>query len=1334
MQVKIKKIKLNKIIKPLAIVCFVILGIFGVKIVQTLAIGDPPVAYWKFDDASGTTAQDNGANNYDGTVSNATWQTEDLCISGKCLYFNGTTASVTVSSTIASVKTVSFWVKSTSGNASLIDLNAANTITATGSAITANGFSSPTIYVNGVAGSTLTANTWQMVTVTTATAINASTIEIGSVGAGFTTGFIDEVRFFDYALSTDQIKTLYAAKSTGRGVSLTTAVNPNITGPISSGLVGYWKLDETSGNATDSSGNGMTGTATGTTVVAGKFGNGRSFTSTDQIAVSSISNVQTIAFWAYPTSTTTDIIRLRSSPATNITAASGTVTATGFSPTIYVNGIASSTVTANSWQHIVMTVSTGITADAILLGQVSAAMSGYLDEVRLYNRVLTSSEVAQLYNWAPGPVGEWRFEEGSGTSADDASGGGNSGTMHHTASRKTGKYGRSAHFDGATTTNGDSHIQLPDNAYDSHAQGSIVFWIRPLDSGDEEQTFFGVAEDTNDVAEDFLSLGYNTSTNSLSLYVMNDGGEVLDASFSISANAWSHVAVLMSSSENAFYLNGSKITPTYSAGTPSTNVWFDDVSENTTAYTIGCVNLNASDTNDCLEGYIYRGEIDEFKIYNYIRTPKQIVEDMNAGHPAPGSPVGSAIVHFKFDELYGNANNSGSGGNSYLGTLTSMSSPASVGLSGWQKAGKFGGAVAFDGTNDLVDFGDLSFTESVGTISASFWVRPNALTTQRCLLCKWNNTAGAASRSWAIETGSANADAILVEISTDGNTGIASAETAAGQLAVGVWTHVAVVLDSSGGSNPANLKVFVNGIQKTLTFSGTIPNLTQANARNARAGASSDTTPARLFSGMIDEIKFYTGALSAAEVLTEYNRASSIQLGSLGTASQSASMQYCIPGDTTACSPPVGEWKFEEGSGSNAYDTSGNGRTGTLNSNVSWVSGKIGKAANFNLANGAIDVGNFFDSSSAFTMSAWIYPTANPDSITLFGNSSWNYSNWWINTDGSVEYCGDSSCSNDVVTVAGAVVLNTWQHVAITYNGNPSPASGFRLYVNGLDVTSDGVGTAADSSMTDYIGSDHVSSPTYEFWGKIDDFRIFDYARTPAQIAWDYNRGLPVTWWKFNECQGTTANDSVGTTSGTLNGGTAGTCTTANAWYNGATGKYNSAGSFGSAPNFTTATSTSTYPYSVIVNNSASWGGWFKPTSSVNSQGLMDKDNTFRLYTNSSGHAICSIYNNGAYDDATSVTAPLSLNAWNHLVCTYDGTNIKTYVNGVLKNTTANTDGISVATSTLRVGQISGGSPNQFTGLADDIKIWNYPLTAVQVKLDYNQASAVRFGPESGSP
>jgi len=38
---------------------------------------------------------------------------------------------------------------------------------------------------------------------------------------------------------------------------------------------------------------------------------------------------------------------------------------------------------------------------------------------------------------------------------------------------------------------------------------------------------------------------------------------------------------------------------------------------------------------------------------------------MNADHPAVGSPVGSALGHWKFDEGYGTtANNSGSQGSS----------------------------------------------------------------------------------------------------------------------------------------------------------------------------------------------------------------------------------------------------------------------------------------------------------------------------------------------------------------------------------------------------------------------------------------------------------------------------------------------------------------------------------------------------------------------------------------------------------------------------------------------------------------------------------------------
>ena len=50
------------------------------------------------------------------------------------------------------------------------------------------------------------------------------------------------------------------------------------------------------------------------------------------------------------------------------------------------------------------------------------SFAGLLDEVRLYNRALTQSEVSSLYNFAPGPVGYWNFDEGTGTTAFDTSG------------------------------------------------------------------------------------------------------------------------------------------------------------------------------------------------------------------------------------------------------------------------------------------------------------------------------------------------------------------------------------------------------------------------------------------------------------------------------------------------------------------------------------------------------------------------------------------------------------------------------------------------------------------------------------------------------------------------------------------------------------------------------------------------------------------------------------------------------------------------------------------------------------------------------------------------
>src|SRR5207302_222081 len=58
----------------------------------------PPTAYWKFDEATGTSTSDSAGNANTGTLSGSplpTWQTEDMCISGKCLFFDGSHSYVT---------------------------------------------------------------------------------------------------------------------------------------------------------------------------------------------------------------------------------------------------------------------------------------------------------------------------------------------------------------------------------------------------------------------------------------------------------------------------------------------------------------------------------------------------------------------------------------------------------------------------------------------------------------------------------------------------------------------------------------------------------------------------------------------------------------------------------------------------------------------------------------------------------------------------------------------------------------------------------------------------------------------------------------------------------------------------------------------------------------------------------------------------------------------------------------------------------------------------------------------------------------------------------------
>lgn len=195
------------------------------------------------------------------------------------------------------------------------------------------------------------------------------------------------------------------------------------------GLIGWWKFDELSGNATDSSDQGNTGTPTGTTIISNCVRSGcRQFNGSSDLvnlgAVGASATAFTVSVWAYPAvaGQRTQIGKCNSSAAyCNYyirNAASGfttggtnyheitlslttkvwtlvTMTYDGASLCGYLNGVLSgSCLSVSGSADTTGTLSIG------RLGAYSGGQfwSGNIDDVRIYNRALTAQEVLDLYN------------------------------------------------------------------------------------------------------------------------------------------------------------------------------------------------------------------------------------------------------------------------------------------------------------------------------------------------------------------------------------------------------------------------------------------------------------------------------------------------------------------------------------------------------------------------------------------------------------------------------------------------------------------------------------------------------------------------------------------------------------------------------------------------------------------------------------------------------------------------------------------------------------------------------------------------------------------------
>jgi hypothetical protein len=262
-------------------------------------------------------------------------------------------------------------------------------------------------------------------------------------------GSVDEVRIYERVLTANEIKQVYNA-GVGAKVSNQNVVSGST---LQSGLVGMWSFNGTdlTDQVYDRSGNGhngyFSGGATSTAKTSGKIGQAINFDGVNDtvlVAHSSLLDLDmtesaTFSFW----------INKRSAAATAGPIYKRTSGSPGYSIDILTTGAVSfsigdlfsnnnrigyetsTTMNLNEWYHVVVTydgsiVSSGIKVyfNGVLQSMTNAfdnygggsssngfdfslgaresgtsrQLDGKMDEVRFYNRVLTDSEIKQLYN------------------------------------------------------------------------------------------------------------------------------------------------------------------------------------------------------------------------------------------------------------------------------------------------------------------------------------------------------------------------------------------------------------------------------------------------------------------------------------------------------------------------------------------------------------------------------------------------------------------------------------------------------------------------------------------------------------------------------------------------------------------------------------------------------------------------------------------------------------------------------------------------------------------------------------------------------------------------
>ena len=190
----------------------------------------------------------------------------------------------------------------------------------------------------------------------------------------------------------------------------------------------------------------------------------------------------------------------------------------------------------------------------------------------------------------------------------------------------------------------------------------------------------------------------------------------------------------------------------------------------------------------------------------------------------------------------------------------------------------------------------------------------------------------------------------------------------------------------------------------------------------------------------------------------------------------------------------IGWWKFDEGEGGIAYDSSGYGHHGIVQGNRLWVTnGAIDGALELDGSDDYVAIDSVAEhmTNNNFSVSAWIKTEQQDDGCVFCSNFGGSH-DFIFGVDAGKVMVEDST-----QTMFGSIITNNRWHM-ITYVRNGAEAW---IYVDGVQVGKDDADDDPAGDDLWSIGQEWDSNPSDEYEGIVDDARFYIRPLTAEEVA-----------------------------------------------------------------------------------------------------------------------------------------------------------------------------------------------------------------------------------------